>query len=244
MKKIFGLILSLGLLMGLSGNSLQAQVKIRWFGHSCFLITSKPGTKILIDPFNPQVGYPIPRVAPELVLVSHEHFDHNYVQMAQGNPRIIRGLNPQTKDWNQVDEKFKDLHIYTVPCYHDPLKGKLRGKNSILVIEVSGIRIVHLGDLGHLLSPEQVKKIGRVDVLMIPVGGVYTIDAKQADQVINQLNPKLIFPMHYKTEVCKLSLNGLEGFINGKDNVKEMGKNLFVINKLPEKPEIIVLSWK
>ena len=244
MKKVFSLILSLGLLVGLGGNSLKAQVKIRWFGHSCFLITSKQGVKILTDPFSPQVGYPIPKVAPDLVVVSHEHFDHNYVQMAKGNPRIIRGLDEITKDWKKVDEKFKDVHIYTVASYHDPLKGKLRGKNSILVIEISGIRIIHLGDLGHLLSPEQIKKIGRVDVLMIPVGGVFTIDARQADQVINQLNPKLIFPMHYKTEVCKLSINGLEGFIKDKDNVKKMGKNLFVIDKLPEKPEIIVLSWK
>ncbi len=245
MKK---LIVALGLVLGFVFSSFNAwgagKVKIRWFGHSCFFITTSKGTKILIDPFSPDVGYPIPKVEPDLVIISHEHYDHNYAQMARGNPKIIHCLDVRTKDWRTINEQFKDVHIYTVPTYHDEAKGALRGKNSVIVLELGGLRIVHLGDLGHLLSPEQVKKIGKVDVLMIPVGGVYTIDAQKAKQVIKQLNPKLIFPMHYKTSACKLPINTIDAFLKGEERVKNLAKPSYVIDKLPEKSEIILLSWK
>jgi len=243
MKKLFGVFAALFLAAFVS--TAQAQVKVQWFGQACFQITSPGGAKILIDPFSPDLGYPMPSVSPDVVLISHEHFDHNNVKMAQGNPKIIHGLDPVTQDWNAVDEKINDVHIYGVPVYHfEKEADSKRGKDMVMVMEMPGMRIVHLGDLGRPLTPEQIKKIGAVDVLMIPVGSVYTIDAAGADRVIKQLNPQLVFPMHYKTAAIKIPLDPVEKFTAGKKNVQVIKGNEYTIDKLPKSRQIIVLDYK
>ena len=136
------------------------------------------------------------------ILCTHAHDDHTQIDVVENfrKTKIIPGWKGKGKSttWNIVDEKYKDFHIRSVGSYHDDVQGMMRGKNTILILEVDGLRIVHLGDLGHILSPRQVKAIGKVDVLMIPVGGIYTLNGSEAQQVVKQLKPKeYILPMHY-----------------------------------------------
>src|SRR5262249_11920911 len=147
-------------------------------------------------------------VAADVVLISHMHNDHTQLDSIQNKAKAkgIFGLkvNERTKrfDWNPVDETFGDVHIRSVGVYHDTAQGMERGKNTIIIPEVDGVHIVHLGDLGHFLSPAEIKKIGPVDVLMIPVGGVYTLNGSEAKKVVEQLRPRqFIVPMHYGTRV-------------------------------------------
>jgi len=247
MKKIIGALSAIVFALSVLSISAKAEVKIKWFGQSCFLITSPAGAKILIDPFSPNLGYPMPAVSADLVLITHEHFDHNYFQMASGNPKIIHGINPATDEFNPVDEKFQDVRIYTVFAYHYEKGGdQSRGPVAIMVLEMPGLRMAHLGDLGRLLSADQIKKIGAIDALLIPVGGGPTIDADQASRIVEQLKPKLIFPIHYKTAALKtaLPLNPPDNFLAGKSNLQRIKGNEYVLKTLPEKTEIIVLDWK
>lgn len=244
MKKIIEIFLSFILLLFVFGTMAQAEVKIKWLGHSCFLLTSPGGLKILLDPYEPKLGYPFSNVSAELVLLSHEHFDHNYYQMASGKPKVLHGVNPETGKAISINETVQDVKIYSVKSYHDANSGKDRGENAIMVIDMPGMRFVHLGDLGTILSEDQVQKLGKVDVLMIPVGGTYTIDAKQANKVVEQLKPKIIFPMHYKTPVISLPLSPVDDFLSGKNNVERVKGNEYVIKEPPAKSQIIVLDWK
>lgn len=218
-------------------------MKLTYHGHACFSIEAN-GTTILIDPFNDTCGYVMPDVRPAAVIVSHEHFDHNYVQMAKGSPKVIRGLKDSGKDWAQVNEKVGPVTITTARTYHDPSEGSQRGKNAMLIFESGGVRLVHTGDLGHSLSSEQVKALGRVDVLLVPVGGFYTIGPKEAHALISQLNPKVAIPMHYKTPVTQSwPIGPLDEFIKGKTPVKQVGKTAsFSEAALPKDQEIWVLS--
>lgn len=245
MKKMMALAAALVLAGVFIGGPARAEVKVKWFGQACFLITSPAGVKILIDPFNPDLGYPVPAVSPDAVVITHEHYDHNNYRMASGNPKVIHGLNPSTKDWKTVDEKIGDVRIYAVSAHHYEKESDApRGRDAVMVMEMPGMRVVHLGDLGRPLTREQIKKIGRVDVLMIPVGGVYTIDAAGADNVISQLNPRLVFPMHYETPVLKINLSGVDKFAAGKKNIDYISGNEYPINALPKARTIIILDYK
>jgi len=217
-------------------------VKVTYYGHATFLLESD-GTSILIDPFNEQVGYPFPDVRPAAVVVSHEHFDHNNVQVAKGSPKVIRGLRDGGKDWAEVRERVGPVAIMTVRTYHDPTQGSQRGKNAVLIFEGEGLRVVHAGDLGHVLSTDQTSAVGRVDALMIPIGGFYTIGPEDADTVIGQLRPRVVIPMHYKTEVNKdWPIGTLDEFLRGKPRVKQVGETATLTKAaLPAEPEIWVL---
>lgn len=218
-------------------------MKLTYHGHACFSLEAN-GTSILIDPFNDTCGYPMPDVRPAAVVVSHEHFDHNYVQMAKGSPKVIRGLKDGGKDWAQVNEKLGPVAITTIRTYHDPSEGSLRGKNAMLIFESGGVRLVHTGDLGHSLSAEHVKALGRVDVLLLPVGGFYTIGPQEAQGVIGQLKPRVAVPMHYKTPVTQSwPIGPLDEFVKGKGKIKQVGHTaVFESSALPAEPEIWVLS--
>jgi len=246
LKKIFTLLgAGLFVFWAFGSGPAEAQVKVQWFGHSCFQIVTPAGVKILADPFSPDMGYAMPSVSPDIVLVSHEHYDHNFVKMAKGSPKVLRGLNPETKDWNKIDFTLKDVHIRSINAWHFEKEADAsRGKNAIMVMEMPGMRLVHLGDLGRPLNPEQIALLGKVDVLFLPVGGVYTIDAEAANKVLEQLKPSIVFPMHYKTPALKLELNQLEPFLAGKTNVRKISGNSFTISRLPEQQEIIVLDYK
>jgi len=215
-------------------------VKLKWYGHASFLITSEQGIKIITDPYEPggyggAIGYgPIPDQA-DIVLVSHDHADHNYVQGLKGKPQIVKG---------EGSHRVKGLEFKGIGAYHDGKKGTERGQNTIFCFTVDGARVCHLGDLGHIPSDPEVKQVGTVDVLFLPVGGVYTIDASQATQTAQKLNPRIIIPMHYKTPHCGFPLAPVEDFTAGKTGVKVVKGSEVEIRKekIPPSPEIVVLQ--
>jgi len=217
-------------------------MKLTYYGHASFLLESD-GTSILIDPFNEKCGYPFPKVSPTAVVVSHEHFDHNYVEVAGGSPKVIRGLRAEGQDWAEVTERVGPIALTTVKTYHDTSRGAERGRNAIFIFEAEGLRVVHAGDLGHTLSADQVKGVGRADLLLLPVGGYYTIGPQEADTVIGQLHPRVVVPMHYKTDVNKDWPIGLvDDFLRGKTGVKRLERTITVsAAALPKEPEIWVL---
>ena len=248
MKKQIFLIISFFLAISLTCVNLQAkEVTFKWFGQACFLIITSNNTKIVIDPVA-MGDYGVPKeIKADIITVSHEHFDHNKVETVSGNPVVLRGLTSGAKEFAKIDRTIKDVRIYTIPSYHDKVQGKKRGLNALFVFEFDGIRVAHLGDLGQTLSNEQIKKIGEIDVLMIPVGGKYTIYGEDADKVISQLKPKLIvFPMHFKTDVANFLPYSADDFVKGKENVKRIEGNSYKLDlsNPPEKLEYVVLNYK
>jgi len=217
-------------------------MKMTYLGHAAFLLESG-STSILIDPYDEQVGYPVPKVRADVVLISHDHADHTNVAMATGQPRVIRGL--ARGHWRTVHERVDAITISSVPTYHDDAQGAKRGRNTVFIIEAEGLRVVHLADLGHGLGQEAAKTIGHPDVLMIPVGGYYTIDAGQAHDVIAQLRPGIVIPMHYKTSVNPGSpLDTVDGFAAGAKSVKQVGHRATIEKRsIPRESEVWVMTW-
>src|SRR5919109_5496766 len=143
--------------------SATAPVSIEWLGHSTFEITSSKGTRILTDPHG-RFDLPHPSLPQHIVTTSHQHGPHSSVEMALGNPVIFQGLSPSGAEWNKVSTTIRDVSVYTVPAFHDKSQGLQRGKNAIFVFRVDEICIAHLGDLGHTLTPAQLKLPGKIDV--------------------------------------------------------------------------------
>jgi len=212
-------------------------MKIKWLGQASFMITSDTGIKILIDPYTTggNLSYGEIKESADIVTVSHEHGDHNNVAAVQGNPKIVREAAPV---------EIKGIKLKGIPCYHDDAEGKLRGNNTMFCFEIDGVKVCHLGDLGHRLSDNQVAELGKVDILLIPVGGLYTIDARVATEVCNQLKPKVIIPMHYKTDKCGFPIAGVDGFLQGKESVSRLDASEveFKPGELPTHTQIIVLK--
>ena len=224
---------------------------LRWHGHSYFDLTTSKGTRIVFDPHAIE-GYGRQGVPADLVLISHSHNDHNQLGILSnpGKFKVLEGLKQTGNkvEWNLLDEKFRDVHVRTIGVYHDNNQGLEKGKNAVFVVEADGIRFVHLGDLGHVLTKEQVKEIGPVDVLMIPVGGIYTLNGADAKEVVSELKPKkYILPMHYGTKVFDDVLTADE-FLEDqkKENFKRKDTNQLEIdpNFKPAEPEIVLLDWK
>jgi L-ascorbate metabolism protein UlaG (beta-lactamase superfamily) len=228
---------------------------LTWFGQSCFLLQTKGGTKVVMDPIPGAIGYTPPSdLKADVVTVSHEHADHNNVALVAGTgkdpPKILRGLTEDKKDWVKTKQKVKDVQIRSVGVYHDGEQGKQRGLNSVFVFETGGLKIAHLGDLGHLLTDDQLKEIGPVDVVLIPVGGFFTIDAAQATKVVEQLKPRtIVVPMHYKTDVLVIKeLAPVDAFLQGRAQVRREAGNVLALapgkKGKPGEPEIVVLNYK
>lgn len=212
-------------------------MKIRWYGHACFLMESENETKVLIDPFDGSVGYEVPELTADIVTVSHDHYDHNYTEKVQGNPTII-------KDAAQYE--IQGIKIQGFPAFHDDVKGAERGPNIIYVFEMDGLRICHLGDLGHLLSNSQLEEIGPIDILMVPVGGTFTIDAKQAVAAIEQLEPKLAIPMHFKTPAISMPIDPVDKFLKTIGKGEVLDTTTIEVNKdiLDDELKVIVLQYE
>jgi L-ascorbate metabolism protein UlaG (beta-lactamase superfamily) len=223
-------------------------VGLAWYGHSMFLLQSPGGVEILIDPHS-GIGYPKPALPEvDLVVTSHDHFDHDKVEVAGSGVRVLKGL--QDGDWATIDETVDDVHIRTIPTFHDDRQGGQRGKNSMFLFEVAGLRLLFAGDLGHVLTDEQLAAAGSVDVLLLPVGGQFTIGPAEATQVVDQLKPRFAVPMHYKTDVVGFSgsdsLQGVEPFLEGKATVDLLDQNFAVIDvaRLPEPTRILVMGYQ
>jgi len=165
----------------------------------------------------------------------HEHFDHNNVAAVQGNPQILRKVG-------KAD--IEGIRFRGIASFHDNVGGKERGKNTMSCFEVDGVKVCHLGDLGHQLSDEQVGEIGSVDVLLVPVGGVFTIDAKVATELCDLLKPKVIIPMHYRDGKCNFPIAGVDEFLKDKDNVNRLDTSEIELRseELPAGTQIVVLK--
>jgi len=223
--------------------------KLTWYGQSCFLLETAAGTRIVMDPIPKGIGYEIPQgLKADVVTISHEHADHNNLAFVTGKPRVIRGLTADKKGWTRVDEKLKDVSIRSVGVYHDDKRGAVRGLDTVFIFEVGGVRIAHLGDLGHVLNDEQLAAIGAVDVLLIPIGGTFTIDGLWATRVIEQLRPRImVIPMHYKTDASTIKeLEPLALFLDGKRNVRHERSNTIALSPMKARPaaEIVVLNYR
>lgn len=168
-------------------------MQIKWFGQSAFLLTSQAGTRILIDPYGRLLRYRMPRVEADIVLVTHEHRDHNQVQVVVGDYLLVN----EPKEYNYGDG---EVLISGFKTFHDKVNGTKKGDNLVFRIQVDDLTICHCGDLGHLLSEEQSQAIGKVDILMAPVGGRMTINGKEAAQLMRQLQATITIPMHYRTK--------------------------------------------
>lgn len=210
-------------------------MKIKWLGHASFLITSAGGTRIITDPYIVGSGlkYGEIKESADVVSVSHDHFDHNNVAAVGGSPQVVKGT-----------AEAKGVKFAGVATYHDASQGKERGDNTIISMDVDGVTVCHLGDLGHPLSDKEVADIGKVDVLLVPVGGFFTIDAKTATEVCNKLNPKVIIPMHFKTDKCDFPIASVDDFLEGKQGVTKADSSEveYTPGQLPETTEIVVLK--
>jgi len=196
---------------------------ITWFGHSCFRIESKEGS-VLIDPFSKDIGLKPPRIRDDLVLVTHNHNDHNNLEGVDSQTTmVINGPGEYEKN---------GIYVRGILSYHDKDQGKERGLNTIYVIRAEDMVICHMGDFGQsAFEKNQLDEIGSVDILMIPVGGTYTIDYKEAVKAVGQIEPKVVIPMHYKLKDLKMDIDGSDKFI------KELGLT-------PEKTEKYKIAKK
>ena len=212
-------------------------MKVKWLGHASFMITSDNGTRIITDPYKSggNLKYAEVKGPADIVTVSHEHGDHNYTVSIEGNPRILNSV--------KIVE-VKGIKFTGIATFHDEKQGKERGLNTVFCFEVDGVRICHLGDLGHILTDREVAEIGKVDVLMTPVGGVWAIDAKVATEVGKQLKAKVIIPMHFRNARCDFPVATVDDFLTAKKNVviADSSEIELKAGKLPDETQIIVLK--
>ncbi len=183
---------------------------ITWCGHSCFKIQNKlnDGVTVTTDPFDKKIGLKPPAFESDIVTVSHDHYDHNNVKSLRGNPFVIKTAG---------EYDVKGVAVHGVESYHDNEEGKEKGVNIIYKISMDDITIAHLGDLGHELNEKQLEVLVGIDILFVPVGGKYTLNAKKAVEVVSQIEPRIVIPMHYQIPGLKIKLDGVEKFI------KELG---------------------
>jgi len=211
-------------------------MKIQWLGHACFLLTSSSGVRVLTDPFDPSVGYPVPSVEADIVTTSHQHSDHNYTQAVKGAFQLINSAGSYS---------VKGIDVLGVDTFHDDAGGAKRGKNLIFRFTIDGLTVAHCGDLGHPLSPEQAQAVGPVDVLIVPVGGYYTIDALTAKGVAEQLKARLTVPMHFKTPVMDFPITTVDPFIEAMGGAQRAGTTEIEVTRasLPAQAGVIVLDF-
>ena len=231
-------------------DAADKKLTIRWHGQSFFEIVSSDGTTIVLDPHAIE-NFGRQSVKADIVVCSHPHSDHTHVEVVEGKPKVLYGVKDEKGDgrklaWSNFDDKIKNIRLYSVGTYHDDVQGMRRGLNTVTVIEVDGFRIAHLGDLGHELSASQLKQIGEVDVLMVPIGGVYTLNGTDAKKVVEQIKPRFaIVPMHYGIKGVYEDLLTADEFLEEQENVvKDKGElTLEVGAKPPAKPEVVLLRW-
>jgi len=216
-------------------------MNIFWHGQSCFEIITSPAknsqVKIIIDPFSEEIGLRPPKLEATLLLVTHQHYDHNNLKIVSGSPFLIEGPG---------EYEIKNIFIKGISSWHDVSQGKERGENTIYTLETEEMRICHLGDLGQKeLTEEQLEKIGDIDILMIPVGGVYTISGKEAVRIMSQIEPKITVPMHYQIPKLKIKLDGLDEFLKplGIKSIEPLNKLVIKKRDIPtEEAKIVVLK--
>lgn len=208
---------------------------IVWLGHACFRLKGKE-VSLITDPCDPASGYTLGKYAADIVTSSHAHPGHSYFQGIDGNPRIIKGPG---------EYEVASVLITGIATFHDAERGVRLGKNTVYVIEMEGITLCHLGDLGHTLSPQQIEALDDINVLLVPVGGVSTIGPAIAAEIVRQLNPKIVLPMHYKTDAVKKELEPVGRFLkeSGRDDILPKPRLSVTKSNLPESTQLVLLEY-
>ena len=208
-------------------------MEISWLGHSCFQLRGKNAT-LITDPFSPQLGLSLGKISAPIVTISHDHSGHNFAAGVGGNPRVVHGPG---------EYEISDVLITGVASYHDTKRGQERGRNTIYVIHMDDLIICHLGDLGHILQEEQLEEVADADILLIPIGGQNTINAAQAAEVISQVEPRIIIPMHYRLSTGDAA-NPLDKFCRemGVEAINTQPKLLVTRSTLPAETQVVILS--
>jgi L-ascorbate metabolism protein UlaG (beta-lactamase superfamily) len=217
-------------------------MNIKWFGHASFGITGSDGICIITDPyesgsFDNALKYPPIKDKADIVTVSHQHADHNAVDSIDGKPEVIDKTGSQT---------VKDIEFVGIPTFHDTDEGAERGENIIFVFTLDGIKMAHLGDLGHIPDDEILKTLRSVDILFIPVGGHFTIGPEEAKDIVEQIKPGIVIPMHYKTEKCDFPIQPISEFTKRMTyNIKDIHSSEFEVSieNLPDETQILILNY-
>lgn len=216
-------------------------MKVKYLAHASFKITAQDGTILITDPY--QTGEKLMNAdineRADIVTISHEHFDHNNPSAVKGSPEVIKSSAPV---------EVKGVRISGLDTFHDTEKGTKRGKNIIFCIEMEGIKLCHMGDLGHELNAADLVRLGKVDVLFVPVGGFYTIDAATAVKMVDAIKPKVVIPMHFKTPRCEYPITPVDDFVRElgrgvKKNTRRGGSEAELHkDKLPAATEAIIMD--
>ena len=211
-------------------------MEINWLGHSCFRIKGSHAT-VITDPYSSASGYTLGKQTARIVTVSHPHPEHSNTAAIGGDAKVVKGPG---------EYEIGGVMIIGMTTFHDAEKGKTKGKNTAYVIEIDDITVCHLGDLGHALSAEQAEELGNIDVLLVPVGGVSTINASGAAEVVRQLEPKIVIPMHYKTPALKRALEPVEKFLTemGTKDVAPQPKVSITRANMPLTMQVCLLDYK
>lgn len=216
-------------------NNGKDSIAISWLGHAMFLIESSDGIRILTDPYSSRTGYSVPKVTADIITVSHHHYDHDNVGHIGGSPVIIEQLG-----------KFviNSITIAGIPSYHDEVMGQKRGSNIIFKIYLNKIVIAHMGDFGQDITEEQLLALADVDILIIPVGGRYTIDYRQAAKIVQNIKPNIVIPMHYKTKDCVINIDPAEPFLQMMPVVKKKECSIRLVNQeIPDQTEVWQMNY-
>ena len=214
-------------------------MKAKWLGHSSVYLTSTDGLRVITDPYTSGaigLDYAPIDLEADVVTISHNHADHNNVSAVRGNPEVVKSGGTYN---------FRGVEFIGIECYHDEVSGSQRGNNTIYCFIIDGVRICHLGDLGHPLETKRESEIGSVDLLFVPVGGNFTIDARIAADICHKLNPKLVIPMHYRNDRClNFLVSGVEDFLSLMERVRREDASEIEISKdsLPKSTEVVVLK--
>jgi len=208
---------------------------ITWLGHSCFRIKGSHAT-VITDPYPPSLGYSLGKPTAHIVTVSHQHEGHAYIQGVGGDPKPITGPG---------EYEIRGVLVIGLATFHDAERGRKRGKNTVYIMEVDEVSVCHLGDLGHALTADQIEEIDNVDVLLLPVGGVSTINAPLAAEVVRRLEPKVVVPMHYKTPAISRQLESVEKFLKeiGVNQLDPQPKLSFTKSSLPTSTQVFLLDY-
>lgn len=211
-------------------------MEINWYGHACFRLRSREGV-VVTDPYGKEMGYTLPRLRADIVTISHPHPGHNYLKGVKGSPKVVDGPG---------EYEIQGIFITGIASYHDRRKGRDRGKNTIYLFDFDGLTVCHLGDLGHVPTQSQVEDLSDIDILLIPVGSHTTLNAAEASEVISLLEPRVVVPMHYRTEgMEKASLESVDMFLKVM-GVKGTPQESLKVNKstLPEDMQVVLLEHK
>lgn len=198
-------------------------MQLIWYGHSCFLIKTSTGKRILMDPFENSIGYNSNFPKCDLITISHNHFDHSYLNKANEKTKVINELG------------FFDMNFSTIEglsSFHDKSNGAKRGLNIIYVLKINNVTICHLGDLGHIPAPLILERLKNIDILLVPIGGHFTLNGSEAAKTCNLISPKYIIPMHYKNNITTLYLDDPKNFIISMKNIKKINSNIIDYNNL------------